>query len=418
MRLRTRALEVVENVRDSYWVLPGVLAFAGFALGLTVVLLDAHLGDEWLGRYEWFYGSRPAGARQILATIAGSTITVAGVVFSITLAAVTYASGQYGPRLLSNFIRDRGNQATLGVFVGTFLYCLVVLRTIRSADEAGPDAGGREAFVPHIAMFGAIALAVASISVLIYFVHHVTSAIHINNVIAKIGRKLVADIRERGEHGQGELGELAVPPQGNALPIRADRTGYIEAIDEGALLDLACRHDIVLQLARRPGDFVHEGRPLLEVQPGKRLDPAISKSCNAAFVIGGRRTALQDLRFGVDELVEIAARALSPGVNDPFTAIACIDWLGAALSEIGMLAPPRAAILGKAGEVRVVLRVLGFEDYLASAFGQLSPYVARDPNARHWTLATLDEVAAGLRSEEYRRLVLEEMRELRERAEQ
>ena len=187
------------HVRASYWFLPTLLALTGVALGLGLVLLDARVGDAWLGRYEWFYGSRPEGARAMLSTIAGSTITVAGVVFSITLAAVTYASGQFGPRLLGNFMRDRGNQATLGVFIGTYLYCLVVLRTIRSAEETSADTAGavRDAFVPHLAMFGGLALAIASTAVLIYFVHHVTSGIHINNVIARVGRHLIADIRER-----------------------------------------------------------------------------------------------------------------------------------------------------------------------------------------------------------------------------
>ena len=183
--------EAVEDIRASYWFLPTLLAFAGLTLGLALVIVDSRLGDAWLGRYEWFYGSRPEGARAMLSTIAGSTITVAGVVFSITLAAVTYASGQFGPRLLGNFMRDRGNQATLGVFIGTYLYCLVVLRTIRSAEEISADTAGavRDAFVPHLAMFGGLALAIASTAVLIYFVHHVTSGIHINNVIARVGRQ-------------------------------------------------------------------------------------------------------------------------------------------------------------------------------------------------------------------------------------
>ena len=121
MWLKARALELIEDIRGSYWFVPSLLAMLGFAAGLGLVYLDAVVGDAWLGRFEWFYCSRPDGARSLLSTVAGSTITVAGVVFSITLAAVTYASGQYGPRLLSNFVRDRGNQATLGVFIGTFL---------------------------------------------------------------------------------------------------------------------------------------------------------------------------------------------------------------------------------------------------------------------------------------------------------
>ncbi|MBW3630212.1 MAG: DUF2254 domain-containing protein, partial [Gemmatimonadetes bacterium] len=164
MTLKARVKYTVAHVRDSYWFIPALFALAGLSGGLGLVSVDGSTGDAWLGRWEWFYGSRPEGARGMLSTIAGSTITVAGVVFSITLAAVTYASGQFGPRLLSNFVRDRGNQATLGVFVGTYLYCLVVLRTIRSAQEASADSGATvsEAFVPHLAMTVGLLLAVAS----------------------------------------------------------------------------------------------------------------------------------------------------------------------------------------------------------------------------------------------------------------
>ena len=227
MLIRTRIIELSENLRSSYWFLPTLLACAGFALGLSLVLVDARLGDAWLGQYEWFYGSRPEGARSMLSTIAGSTITVAGVVFSITLAAVTYASGQFGPRLLGNFMRDRGNQASLGVFIGTYLYCLVVLRTIRSAEETSADTGGavRDAFVPHLAMFGGLALAIASTAVLIYFVHHVTSGIHINNVIARVGRDLINQIlQQSGEDDTDPKHQRAVEcRQGQTRPFDEER---------------------------------------------------------------------------------------------------------------------------------------------------------------------------------------------------
>jgi uncharacterized membrane protein len=271
--LKTRFLEKVEDVRGSYWFIPSLLALLGFLAGLGLVYLDAVLGDAWLGRFEWFYGSRPDGARSLLSTVAGSTITVAGVVFSITLAAVTYAAGQYGPRLLSNFIRDRGNQVTLGVFIGTFLYCLVVLRTIRSAEEASADSSGamRDAFVPHVAMFGALALAVASIGVLIYFVHHVTDAIHINNVIARIGRGLLDDVAHRRDEEVGiewEEAESGAGISAGGVPVLATKAGYVESLDEDGLLEMATKRGAVVTVLAAPGDFVHRGRTLLQVDRG------------------------------------------------------------------------------------------------------------------------------------------------------
>ena len=396
MWLKARTLEIIEDIRSSYWFVPSLLAMLGFAAGLGLVYLDAVVGDAWLGRFEWFYGSRPEGARSLLSTVAGSTITVAGVVFSITLAAVTYASGQYGPRLLSNFVRDRGNQATLGVFIGTFLYCLVVLRTIRSAEETSANTGGavREAFVPHIAMFGALALAVASIGVLIYFVHHVTDAIHINNVIARIGRGLLADIADRsGEEDASGDDAVATPRPEQGSPIAAIKTGYVEALDESALLAIAADRNAVITVLAVPGDFVHRGRPILLIEPSG--DPDF-ENCGNLFSVSRKRSALQDLRFPIDELVEIAARALSPGVNDPFTAIACIDWLGAALMDLARMPVKPTNLRDEGGRVRVVVPRLGFADYLQSAVGQLRPYAVEDPNTGAHLLHTLGKVCNAL----------------------
>ena len=393
-RWRLQLLQLLYDIRGSYWFLPGLIAGVGIALGLGLVLLDARLGEQWLGQYRWFYGSRPEGARAMLSTIAGSTITVAGVVFSITLAAVTYASGQFGPRLLGNFTRDRGNQTTLGVFVGTYLYCLVVLRTIRSAQEASADTGGaiREAFVPHIAMFGGLALAIASTGVLIYFVHHVTVGIHINTVIARVGEKLINDIETEDDKPQ-DMPTAAPARRSPEAFIDSKKTGYIEAIDFDALLVVACRNNLTMRMLHRSGDFVASGRPLLAVIPNGQVDDKVCAACLAAFAFGQQRSSQQDLRFAIDELVEIAARALSPGVNDPFTAIGCIDWLGAAVGELERSRAPCEWLVDDDGAPRVGLNPLRFEDYLQSAFGQLRRYVAADPNALRSALATLQAVA-------------------------
>ena len=391
MQMRARFLAFIEDVRGSYWFLPSLFAVLGFGAGLLLVYIDSTVGD-WMGRFEWFYGSRPEGARSLLSTVAGSTITVAGVVFSITLAAVTYASGQYGPRLLTYFVRDKGNQVTLGVFIGTFLYCLVVLRTIRSAEEASADTGGavREAFVPHIALFGGMALTIMSIAVLIYFVHHVTDSIHINNVIARIGKGLLSDIAEHGRKNREQLKERGDDPNFvRRSPIASTRTGYIEAIDQDGLLRAASRHDVIFMMLVRPGDFVHRGQPLMAVDSAGTdgLDEAAGH-----FTVSRKRSALQDLRFPINELVEIAARALSPGVNDPFTAIACIDWIGAALSDLAAMPEPSRVLYDQQGRPRLIVSQLDYRDYLELAIGRLLPYAARDPNAAEHLQRTMDFV--------------------------
>ncbi len=406
--IRLRLFQSLRYVRDSYWALPGAIALACAGLGLGLVFVDTVLGDIWLGRYEWFYNSRPEGARAMLSTVAGSTITVAGVVFSVTLAAVTYASGRFGPRLLGTFTRDRGNQATLGIFIGTYLYCLVVLRTIRSAQEASAETGGavRDAFVPQLAMFGGLALGVLSTAVLIYFVHHVTVGIHINTVIARVGESLLADVRDLAD-GPAE-GPGRPPSPASRSTVHATEAGYIEIIDYEALVALAAERDLTMRVAPRPGDFVAPGRPLLHLSPAQLPDEPLKTACRAAFAVGRQRSSDQDPRFVIDELVEIAALALSPGVNDPFTAIGCIDWLGAAIGELASCHDAAAWHADDSGRARVHRNPLLFKDYLDAAFGQLWPYAAKDPNARR---AMLDTLAAIARSATTHRALVEAERD-------
>lgn len=413
-RIRPRALvaDALDGLRSSYWAVPALIATVGLLGAVALVFLDARLGDEWLARFDWFYASRPSGAREVLSTIAGSTITVAGVVFSITLAAFTYASGQYGPQILTNFSRDRGNQVALGVFIGTYLYCLVVLRTIRSAEEASADTAGavREAFVPDLAVLGAMTLAVLSIGVLVYFVHHVTVSIHIDTVIARIGRGLLRDAAERGREGVPEGASAGVesepPARGRPCPARA--AGYVRAVDRDAMLRAARRHGLAVRVAVAPGDFVRAGDALAYADGA---DDEAAAACLDAIAVGSRRSDARDLSFGIDELVQIAARALSPGVNDPFTAMSCMDWLGAALAEIAVTPPP-PAVLRKDGGV-VALKRRGFDHYLHRAFGRVRPYAARDRMASAHLLGSLARLADAVQKPADRALVEAEAARLR-----
>jgi uncharacterized membrane protein len=388
-------------VRASYWFLPSLMAVSAIALGAVAVWLDVGPGSSWLEGLGWYQSAKPEGAQQVLSTIAGSMITVAGVVFSITIVALAYASSQYGPRLLTNFMSDRGNQVTLGTFIATFLYCLVVLRTIRGGEEGS--------FVPQIAVMIGMLMGLMSIGVLIYFIHHVPQSIHINHVAARIGRQLLQGVEQRFPRRIGEapeLGDLAGRRPAEALTalcgdgprhriaeVTGCETGYIQAIDEERLMRAACKHDLVLRLAHRPGDFLHRGRRLLEAWPAERVDAA-AEAIRASYTVGDKRTPFSDLDFLVGELVEIAARALSTGVNDPATARTCLDWLGAGASEMAQRHVPAAERADPDGTIRVIARPDDFDLYFVRSFGALRQYVARDRNAAlHW-LATASDIAA------------------------
>ena len=386
--MKARLLRTAEDLRTSYWFLPSLMAFTAVLLASAMIWIDTHVGSGWMDGLPWLYAARPNGARQVLSAIGGSMITVAGTVFSVTIASVVFASGQYGPRLLSNFMSDRGNQVTLGTFIATFVYCLLVLRTIRSPEESASAA-----FVPNLALLVAVGLALCSIAVLIFFIHHVPSKLHINHVIEDVGVRLIDQIDARFPECLGEPrptdGAPPAAPEARTV-ITARKTGYLQVIGDETLLHLATRNDLVVRLLHQPGDFVHVGRVMAQAWPPERCGQETTDALAAAFAVGSRRNALQDLRFLIDELVEIAARALSPGVNDPFTAATCLDWLGAALSDLCRRDLPSPLREDEAGALRVIAPPVTFEQFIERSFGALMQYCATDMVA---ALAFIDVLA-------------------------
>ncbi len=411
--IKARSLALWDSVSSSYWFIPSLMSVGAVVLSGVLIQVDGRVGPDWMEGLS-LYGNKPDGARAVLSTIAGSMIGVAGVTFSITIASVVYASGQYGPRLLTNFMSDRGNQVTLGTFIATFLYCLLVLRTIRSPDEgAGPDLA--EAFVPHIAVLTGLGLAIASIAVFIFFIHHVPESIHVSNLVAGVGRDLrrkidtlfparIGQDEPTREAARDEAAVTEVPDgfYDHARRIDADGDGYLTGVDAEGLMALAVEHDLVIRIRHRPGDFVATGDTLVLAWPPDRSGGHVMEDVRRAFAWGRQRTARQDVRFLVNELVEIAARALSPGINDPFTAISCLDWLSAALKDLAGRDFPSAERYGDDGRLRVVAFPTSFEDFAAGVYGQLRPYLAADRNAALHTFVTMGEVAGRLSSESAR----------------
>lgn len=418
--MKTWLLSMLDALRANYWFIPAVMSIAAIAMSFMLTTIDAEVGSTWLENIPWVYANKPEGARVVLSTIAGSMITVAGVVFSITIAAVSYASAQYGPRLLSNFLRDRANQFTLGTFVATFLYCLLVIRTVRNAENA-PGLGENSAFaagafVPNIAIVVGIFLALCSIAVLIFFVHHVAKSIHISHVISEIGVELKGKIEHRfpkmiGEGPESSLTkterDFDLPPPfrsneaGAISPdeLKATRDilvpleGYVQAIDDQSLLDLACKNGLVVRLLVRPGDFRRQTSIAMQAWPPMKVTDELASSLQRCLIIGNLRTPVQDLMFLVDELNEIAARALSPGVNDPFTAMNCINWLGIAVDEIGRRQVPSPYRYDNENHIRLIAETDTFSDFASAAFGQMRTYAANDINCAIYLAGTMADIA-------------------------
>jgi len=359
-----------EALRTTLWLVPSVLVgFAGVLFLLTYAI-DRAAANGHLTLPEWMNSGGADVARTVLTAIAAAIITVVGVVFSIVILALTLASTQFGPRMLRNFIRDLGTQVTLGVFVATFVYSVLALGSIRS----GPPTE----FVPHLTVTVALGAVLVDLGVLIYFIHHVTVSIQLNEVIAGIGRDLARAIDE--EDGTlardatvalsaGDHEHLGVVERSGAVA-PSTRSGYLQVVSHEELLEIAVRESVTIRLLFRPGHFVSAGRPLAKVWPSEKA-AEVTRALDRAHVTGRHRTLAQDPVFAVDQLVEIAIRALSPAVNDTFTALTCIDWLTDGLCRLSGRSFPEAIHRDADGSMRLVQPGLSYRRVVDGAFDKI-----------------------------------------------
>lgn len=431
--MSVRLLGWLERLRSSYWFLPALMALGALVLSGITLSIDQTLVVERTGALLALGGlNGPAGARSLLSTVAGSLITVTGVVFSMTLVGLSLASQQFGPRLVGNFMRDRGNQLVLGAFVGTFLYCLMVLRTVRSADTQL----GIEAFVPHLSVAVALVLTLLSLGVLIYFIHHAAESVQVSYVLARVGRGLTQQILSFPEHddedarnrtgvGGAQADGESVPPSSrpelpenfgrDAVTVRAKRAGYVQAIDLAGLVTLARDHGAVLRLHHPPGSFLMLDGPLADVYPADASDE-FTGTIEPYYVLGAVRTPQQDPYFLFDQFLEVALRALSPSMNDPFTAMTCIDRMAEALNLLARRRLPDSYMTDEEGALRLVVPRPEVGELLEHLFGELRAYAAGDPLvARHLAL-TLRHMQASSSHQELRRAADREVRRLLESA--
>ena len=391
------------DLNSSLWFVPSMMVVAAILAAYFLVHLDDSIGHEWTKRHPLLFGAGADGARGMLSAIAGSMITVAGLIFSLTLSTLAQVSSQYTSRLLRNFMRDRSNQVVMGFFVSIFVYCLAVLRTIRGGDE--------RVFVPSLAVAFGLLLALVSIGMLIFFIHHIASSIQAANVIAgaaqetekvldKLFPKKLGDAATPAEKDDlADLGPL------NWVPVMAQESGYIMGIDEEALLAFACETDAVVRMERAIGSYVTKGSPFVSVVSYPAAKQLVSKEhterLNEAYSIGNQRTLDQDVGFGLRQLVDIALKALSPGINDTSTAVMCIDRLGSLLALLAgrdLGSPVRA----EAGLVRVIAQRPDFANYLATAFDQVRANAAEDLAIYLRLLTALGTVAQHTTRPDYR----------------
>ena len=366
LQLKTLLIEL----RSSLWFLPTLIVLGSGVLAVAFIELDSRLSFKLLTNFPRLFGAGAEGSRGMLSSIAGSMITVASVTFSITIVALSQASSQYSSRILRNFMRDRGNQAVLGVFLGVFTYCLFVLRAIRGGDEGQ--------FIPSLSVFGALVLALVAIGFLIFFIHHVASLLQASNVIAAAAHETVQTIdrlfpeslRDDGSEAEAGPESHNLLEQERQIIIPAPKTGYIQSHDEEAFFDLACSSQSVFRMHVGIGEFATFDSPLVSVYSSSFMDEKLVKNIQAAYSINSLRTIEQDAGFGIRQIVDIALKALSPGVNDTTTAVTCIDYLTAINLRLANRRIAHALVF-EDHRMRVIVKGPSFERFVGESFDEI-----------------------------------------------
>jgi uncharacterized membrane protein len=357
-----------EALRTNLWFVASLQLVAAAVLFIATYAVDRAAYHGSITLPAWVDNGSADAARQILTALAAAIITVVGLVFSILIVALTLASTQFGPRMLRSFIRDRGVQLTLGTFVASFFYAVLTLGSVAH--------GSRGDFVPHFSITVCLALTLVDLGVLVYFIHHVAKSIQLPEVIAGIARDLsdaIATEFATPDERAVSIDATKVPPDivgREGAPIAAIRSGYLQFVRYPTLAQIASDADAVIELLYRPGHFVVRGLPLAKVWPRDAV-PQVSHALERAHVTGAHRTLRQDLSFAIDQLVEIAIRALSPAVNDTFTALTCIDWLSDGLCQLTVSWHSRRVQLDADGNVRVIAAELSYERFVGRSFDKI-----------------------------------------------
>jgi len=367
--MNTRLLKLWDSLRTSYWFVPAIMMFSALLLWGLTSTADRILSRRDTLPLSWLYYDDIDSMRTLILTITGTVVGVIGVVYSMTMIPLTIAATQFGPRLLRTFLRDRGTQVTLGTFTATFVFCLLVQLQLR-------DATARPQVSVNVGLF----LGLCSFLILVYFINHVAVTIQASKLVAEVCDDLLKaidrELPDGGGSGQAQIQKEpgVKEPLSGGQTVFARQSGYVQLLDDEGLLQWAADHNVVIRLLSSPGDFVVKGTLLAMVWPAGAESDSASTRINTAYMLGIQRTLVQDIVFGVNELVEVAIRALSPAINDPFTAMTCLDWLGAALCRLCSKAFPDGRRYDKEGSLRLLYNPVTFSQVADAAFNQIREY--------------------------------------------
>jgi len=406
-----RFRNVLVLLRGQLWIIPLILSILALALAYWVLAFGPAVVADWdTNEFWWLYGGDASSARGLLSSLLSGLMTMTSLVVSVTFVILTLAANQLGPRLIPIFMGDRQIQSVLGLFLGTILYVLVVLRSL---DETLGSKG-----VPHIAVTIGSVLTVACLFALLFYVHKIARAIVADNIVARVAGDLhdaIHGMLPQDDAADEEAPEVILP---RARTVSLDRSGYVQIIDYDRLVALACRDNCLLQVKVRAGHFVLRDGEHIIIHASRSPDRGIDDKIRSAFVIGEERSPAQDLEFGLRQLVEIALRAVSPGINDPYTAVAVIDRVGAALEEIFQRSLPPAVIRDNQGEVRIIAVRSDAQGLVDTAFDAIRQASRDIPVVLIRMVDVLGQLAFILRAGDARDAVIRHLNKLAETAEE
>lgn len=395
---RARLVNHWDTIRTSYWFVPTLCSTGAVLMWFIMPAIDRAIAAAELTLPDWI-ATTTGAARATLSALAGAMVAVTGTVFSITVVTLSLTSQQFGPRLLRRFMYDLPTQFTLGIFLATGLYCLLVLRIVENREGLA---------TPHLSVLLAVVAAAASMVLLIAFIHHIAVLIQAPHIVAAVARDLddavvrlfpdrIGDPAAMGEIDEVSARDEEPHPDAESRTIQATSEGYIQSITGDGLLGIAIDNDLLIRLRVRPGDFIAEKAPVADVwcrgNPDIGPTQEVAQAINETIIVGIRRTPRQDVACAVDELVEVAVRSLSPGINDPFTAFTCIDRLGASLARLAERKLPSSYRSDTSGTLRVIAEPVTFQHLLDVAFEPILHHGSDSDAILRRLLAALSSVA-------------------------
>lgn len=392
-------------LQGSLWFVPSLIVIGLIILAFLMVWLDGKFGYEHINDLTFFFSAGPEGTRDMLTTIASSMLTVASVAFSFTIVVFSFASSQYASRTLHNFMDDNTNQTVLGTLLGSFVYCLLILRTVRL--ESGNE------FVPVIAASVALVLAIIDLGLFILFIHHVSESIQAYHIIHRIGQSTSTSIdtffpRQLGSSiGISRQDAETMLTDIDGIEVRAKGNGYLQAIDTEYMLELARRHNLLIIQRKGVGYFVTGDEILAIVGPSDKANESIKKEIRECFLLGKHRSILQDPEYGILLLSDIMIKALSPAINDPNTAVMGLNEINKVLRQLARKEFPRHVLSDKEGNPRLLVEWPSFEQLTAQAFDQVRRYGMADATIPVKILEVITEIGDVVQLESERAVLRE-----------